>query len=470
MTYNTFVDMSQNLPRRAAPAPQSKRSFNFYRNRTFIGLFIGYGGYYFCRQNLSAAYTPMKTALGLDPIAFGQIASFGTLCYALGKLGTGPLADGDSGRKIFFLGLAGSVAASLLFGLGSGLIFFTSLWAINRIFQSMGWSGLVSVMSRWFKPGDYGTAMGFISINYQFGGVAASLFVGLLISWGLGWRWLFILPALALTLIGLITSRMIVNSPRLTGYPVPDEAATSGVATAENNKNSPAYQHRLRGLLGNRCFLSWCGISFILTLLRECFNLWMPAYFADTGSTASVAAFKSTVFPLLGCAGTLFAGWFSDRHLKGRRAPIMSVLILALALCLLGLARIETLAQGLGSLGWTISKGSLAAFLVGLTGFFLLGPYSLVGGGVVALDFGGHETAGTAAGLLDGIGYFGAILAGLGLAKILVVYGWGTAYGLMAVLSLAALVLCAFLWNTKAPFAELRIPVGAPRVPNVLGG
>ena len=79
------------------------------------------------------------------------------------------------------------------------------------------------------------------------------------------------------------------------------------------------------------------ALSFILTLLRECFNTWMPAYFSDMGASASTAAFKSAVFPLLGCLGTLFAGWFSDRYLSGRRGPVMAGLMVFLVGALLAL-------------------------------------------------------------------------------------------------------------------------------------
>ncbi|MBI3543756.1 MAG: hypothetical protein HY075_10835, partial [Deltaproteobacteria bacterium] len=95
-----------------------------------------------------------------------------------------------------------------------------------------------------------------------------------------------------------------------------------------------------------------------------------------------------------------------------------------------------------------IERSTAAVWLVAATGFFLLGPYSLVGG-VVALDFGGRRTAGTAAGLLDGIGYFGATLAGWGVAEVVVKWGWPQAFSTMAVLTLVAIGLCGFLWRVR---------------------
>src|SRR5688572_11546774 len=99
------------------------RSFVFWRNATFASLLVGYAGYYLCRQNLSAAYQPMHDKLGIDKETFGNIATFGTLMYAAGKLTTGSLADAH-GRLVFFVGLLGAVIASFLFGLGGTVYWF----------------------------------------------------------------------------------------------------------------------------------------------------------------------------------------------------------------------------------------------------------------------------------------------------------------------------------------------------------
>lgn len=421
----------------------TKTSFAFHRNATFIALLVGYAGYYLCRQNFSVAYAPMKEALGIDAMVFGSISSFGTLMYALGKVTTGALSDTRGGRSIFFLGLAGSVVASLLFSLGTGVAFFFVAWGVNRLFQSMGWGGLVNVMARWFPPRTYGTAMGLMSINYQFGGVIASVFAGLLLSMGMGWRALFVVPALTLAAIGLATRLFLVNSPSDVGYDLPHDPGFEGKGLGVGTDERLSYLARFRVILADRMFWVMCALSFVLTLLRECFNLWMPAYFSDMGASASAAAFKSSVFPLLGCAGTLFAGWFSDRFLEGRRGPVMGALLLFLTASLLALGHLEVVSA------WTgLDRGTAAVALVGITGFFLLGPYSLVGG-VVALDFGGRRTSGTAAGLLDGVGYLGATAAGYGVAALVVARGWSYAYSVMAALAVVGVGLCVFLWGVR---------------------
>ncbi|MGZ3708708.1 MAG: MFS transporter, partial [Bdellovibrionota bacterium] len=309
-----------------------KHAFASYRTATFISLLVGYMGYYLCRQNFSVAYGPMKEAVGLDALTYGEITSVGTLIYALGKFTTGALADSRGGKLVFFIGLVCSAIASIVFGLGSGVAFFFVLWGLNRFFQSMGWGGLVNVMAQWFPPKHHGTAMGIMSVSYQFGGVLALSFAGLLLSLGAGWRGVFLYPGITLLVLGLILYPFLKGSPREVGYELPED-------DGKKHRHVPSDEHldywsRFRRVFSDRLFIVMCGLSFILTFLREIFGTWMPAYFTDLGAQASVAAFKSTLFPLLGCLGTLFAGWFSDRYLQARRGPVMAVSLAGLAVVL----------------------------------------------------------------------------------------------------------------------------------------
>lgn len=416
-------------------------SFRFYQWSTTTALLIGYCAYYLCRQNMSAAF-PILEKHGVTLVQFGMLSSVGTLVYAIGKVITGSFADGKGGqgKPVFFVGLFGSAIATLAFGFSSGFILFLIFWTINRTFQSMGWAGLVNILPRWVQKKNYGTVMGIMSLSYQIGGVVATLFAGLLISLSPTKESLFIIPAVTMLVIGFILRPLVVNRPEDIGL----QSIQNHVhPSTEGSKNGHTYFQRFRVLLGNPMFLVVCILSLCLTFMREVFSFWMPLFFSELGAKASVAAYKSAVFPLLGCFGTFVAGWFSDRFLAGKRASIMAFMITGLALTMLALSNLGVVANTLSF----ISKEQIAFVLVGLAGFFLLAPYSFVGGGVVALDFGGHETAATAAGLLDGVGYLGATFAGIGLAKLVSISGWASAYSLMLGLSVVCLLLCFVVWK-----------------------
>lgn len=433
----------------AQPLVPGKKSFPFYRNSTFLCLMIAYGAFYLCRQNLGIAFIPMQKHLGIDAIQFGWISSVGTFTYAFGKVSIGSLADSKVGGKvIFYISLFGSAFFCFLFGFGKGMGFFLVIWSLSRFLQSMGWSGLVNVICRWFPTKNYGTAMGVMSTSYQFGAAIASLYAGLLLSFGVSWQSLFFLPALTLAGIGLITYPFLISKPEAMGFRLDGQCSHAPKDADAEDETILPYRERFRKLLANKAFLGILGLSFILTFLRECFSIWMPAYFFDMGETASVAAFKSTIFLFLGCVGTLAGGYISDRFLSGRRVPIMGSLLAMLILCLLALSHLETVtafSQAYLHIGLTRSR--LALFLVGAAGFFLLGSYSF--GGVLAMDFGGKKTAGTAAGLLDGVGYLGATLAGIGIANVIVRAGWNYMFMVLTGCATAGILVCICLWKVQ---------------------
>lgn len=433
---------------------KTKRGFNFYRNLTFTSLLIGYAGYYICRQNLSVAYLPLKQSFesqGIDLELLGWLGSIGTFTYALGKVFLGPLTDSKrwGGKRAFLIGLICSVFFSLLFGLGRGITVLFFAWGMNRFFQALGWGGLVHVISRWFTNHSYGTAMGLMSMSYQFGGVLATLYAAFILNFsGGGWRHLFIIPAITLAIIGVGILPFLFNRPQDVGFKegIPEELNEPSDNASEGTLN---YLERIKVLIYNKSFIGMAALSFILTFIRECFNLWMPIYFSELDHDFSMAAFKSAVFPLLGCIGTLGAGWFSDRYLQSRRAPVMATFLAISVGCLFALSRLEWATHNLNHyFGLQWDRSSVAVVFVGAVGFFLLGAYSLVGG-VVALDFGGKKTAGTAAGLLDGVGYLGAALSGIGIARLVIHSGWNNTFFVMGISTIVAIFLCFYLWRVK---------------------
>jgi sugar phosphate permease len=95
---------------------------------------------------------------------------------------------------------------------------------------------------------------------------------------------------------------------------------------------------------------------------------------------------------------------------------------------------------------WVLAVG------VGLIGFLVYGPYSLLGG-VLSVEVRGKEFAATVSGLVDGTGYFAGILSGTVFGKLLMIGGYRLGFETMAGLTLTAAGLCFFLY---------RRPVGVP--------
>ncbi len=415
---------------------------------------LGYSGCYLCRSNfsvllgaiaeeLTAAGTPVEVAR----IRMGQIATLGVLAYTLGKFVTGSIADFLGGRRNVLFGMLGSVLFTMLFAIGGGVPVFSLAWFGNRAVQSLCWTGMVKVTGRWFSYSAYGTAMGVISLSYLFGDAAARGFMALLIGWGLGWREVYFTCAAVLLGLTALCWLWLRESPRDVGHEEPDANPLNVYGTIAPGDDAPANLRQLLGpLLTSPAFLTVCALSLGLTLLRETFNLWTPTYFTDViGSSKSQAAAQSALFPLLGGASVLVAGWLGDRLGPTGRAIVI----------LTGCSLAGVVMWILGSFDFSGSAVA-AVTLIALVSFLMLGPYSYLAG-AISLDLGGKRGAATACGIIDGVGYLGGMLAGDTVARLTVNYGWSGVFRALALVafatSVAALVFYA-LERRKLPAAR----------------
>src|SRR5882724_2433509 len=143
----------------------------------------------------------------------------------------------------------------------------------------------------------------------------------------------------------------------------------------------------------------------------------------------SHSAGMSAIFPGVGVASVLLAGWLSDRLGLNGRSLLLFLGLTGTAAALLVLMSVHSGPSG----------GFLAVVVIGVVAFCLLGPYSYLGG-AFALDFGGKQASASASGIIDGIGYLGGVLAGDSVARGSVAFGWqGVFVSLSAVSALAAL-------------------------------
>ena len=433
-------------------------------------LCLGYAGYYLCRANFSVA-TPLiideivgKGMMSHDAakVALGNIVAWGTLAYAFGKFVSGVLSDALNGRRTFLTGMAGAILFTLLFTLGGGLPLFTLAWIGNRAIQSMGWPGLVKVSSRWFRFDRYGTIMGILSLSYLFGDAASRWFMGWLIGNGLGWRSVYYAAAGVVAVLLVANAMALSNSPGDVGLSepaaTPEEAVRereTGDALAEGTLLEPTSANLTSArsigdfvgpLLRSPAFWFVCLMSFGFTIVRETFNDWTPTFYHEAlGMSEGLAAKLSALFPLLGGVSVLIAGFASDRLGKlGRPAIILGGLIFSTVF--LGLLGFLPFGAG--------ATATAVVVLVALVGLVMIGPYSYLAG-AVALDFGGKKSSGSAAGIIDGVGYLGGVLAGKTIASLSVSYGWHGAF--LALAATAAVSTVVAVFNLRAQSRRDRV-------------
>ncbi|HMD74130.1 MAG TPA: MFS transporter [Steroidobacteraceae bacterium] len=401
---------------------------------TVVLLFGGYASLYFCRADLSVATPMIIEELGPKGVshdealvAIGKIASWGVFAYALGKLFLTGLGDFWGGRINFRIGLAGATLFTLCFAMSGSLPLFTLAWLGNRLTQSLAWAGLVKVSSKWFDFSSHGAIIGVLSVSYLIGDAGARQSMGMLIQHGFGWRTLFYFAAAVAGFFLIANLLWLRESRKQMGFPEAHANPLNLFAESEERPRS------LRALLGplfrSRAFLLVCFLSLGCTIIRETFNDWTPIYLREyLGYSTSHAAKLSAIFPGLGAVSVVFTGWLSDKlGVNGRSIILMTGLALtAAALLLMRLIPSST------------SGSMLPLIAIGTIAFCLLGPYSYLAG-AFALDFGGKQAGAMSSGIIDGVGYLGAVMGGVTVAQFSVAFGWqGVFVGLGIVSALAA--------------------------------
>jgi OPA family glycerol-3-phosphate transporter-like MFS transporter len=407
---------------------------------TVLLLFAGYAAYYFCRSDLSVAMPLLVDQLrhlGVSSddaiVHLGSIASFGVLAYAVGKLFLAGLGDVWGGRRSFTLGLGGAIAFTLLFASGGSLPVFTIAWIGNRLTQSIGWAGLVKVCSRWFGYSSYGTVMGFLSLSFLIGDAAARQSMGSLIQHGYGWRALFYLAAGVAGCILMANVLFLRESSVDAGLSEPEVNPLNLFAGRDSHERG--YWSLLRLLLLSRGFAVVCLLSLGCTVIRETFNTWTPVYLHSfLGYSVGRAASISAIFPAVGAASVLIAGWVSDQLGVTGRSVIMCVGLAATTVALMILASIPA-----GNLATAIPLT-----MVGVVAFCLLGPYAYLAG-AFALDFGGRDAGAASSGIIDGVGYLGGVLAGDTVARLSVRLGWRGVFMTLAGVSALSCLAAGYL-------------------------
>jgi len=421
--------------------------------RTLVLMFCGYAACYYCRADLSVATPLLADELarggmshGAALIHIGTISSLGVLAYAVGKLFLTGLGDYWGGRRNFFIGVGGATAFTLLFATGASLPLFTLAWVANRLTQSVGWAGLIKVSSKWFNYSSYGLIAGILSLSYLAGDAAARQQMSVLIAHGYGWRALFVFAAIVAGLALLANLLWLRESRVAQGFTEAEPNPLNLFASSESRPASVAAL--LLPLMRSPAFLLVCLLSFGATIIRETFNTWNPVYLRDyVGYSVSDSAAFSAIFPLVGIASVLLAGWLSDRLGLCGRSLIMFLGLGATAAALLALTAVPS-----GHAGAVI-----AVVLIGVVALALLGPYSYLGG-AFALDFGGKQASAASSGLIDGIGYLGGVLAGDGMARLAVAYGWRGVFLTLAGVSAAAALGAGYLHLLNTRAAALRAP------------
>jgi sugar phosphate permease len=387
-------------------------------------VWLTYGSFYFCRQNISAAVPGLKDS-GLNPVEIGWILGALKIAYAIGQLVNGQLAERIPARWLLAIGMLGSAALNVVFGLAEGLYFLIFIWACNGYCQALGWTPCVRVAANWFPAAHRGRALGILGTSYQFMASVTFVVAGAAMHW-FGWRGAFYVPA------GLLAASAIHMLVFLRESPCEGDVE-------QNALSQPAAPSRvvenILVTLTNPALWVLAVTLFLLDACRYFFTDWGLAHLQEVQpSSVLVSAIKYAVLPAGGIVGALFGGWATDRYFGSRRAPVICMLLLLLAALIVAYD--------------IVSEESAAAtviLLVGI-GFAIFGSQVLLVGTAPA-DMARLGTAAAAAGFVNFMGYMGAFSGDLVTGYLKHHYNWQSAIQFWAACALVAAGVVATLWR-----------------------
>lgn len=384
---------------------------------------------------MSIALPGIMEEFNLSKTVMGGVLTALFTMYAIGQFVNGQLGDKVGARRLLFIGIIGSAILNLIFGFLPNIITGMMLvWGLNGYLQSMGWCSCVKTIANWFPRKTRGKAAGLLGTSYQIGSAASWALSGFVV--GLfGWRWAFWLPGILLVLFGLHWLIRVRNAPEEVGLPSIEEEE-SGIEKAELKKDHHlGFKFTLKTVLTRKRIWAAAFALFCLNIIRYGFLDWAPTYMFEVQKAAiSLAAYKAMAIPLAGSFGAVFAGWISDKVFKHRRAPIAMIMLLFLAL-------FSWLYPMVPVGNWVLSMIVLIVI-----GFMTYGPHVMI---VTAMpmDFASRKAAASAAGFIDGWGYIGAAITGVGSGFLIDNFGWDYAFYFWILGALGAAAIMAVLWK-----------------------
>jgi sugar phosphate permease len=417
------------------------RLFEGWQRRIFLVLWITYASFYLGRVNFSVALPGIIAGFGWTRADVGTIGTALFWAYAIGQFINGQLGDRLGARVLITVGITVSALMNLLFGFSYTLGAMIVIWAVNGYVQSMGWAPTVKTLANWFPPRVRGKMSGWLGTSYILGGAISVVLAGFIAA-RFGWRATFWVPCTLLLLSAVHWYLSARNSPESAGLPTLEEFEGEAELSEEREVKSEEKYLGLRFTLKNsvansRVWLMGWGLFFV-NIVRYGFLTWAPTYLFETQKAGiDKAAYSSVIFPIAGALGAVSAGWATDRWFQSRRAPVAGISLVLAGVLAWGYRFVVPVEQ------WLLGLITLAAI-----GFAVFGAHILIVA-AAPMDFGTRKAAASATGFIDGWGYLGAGLQGIGTGLLVDHRGWDAGFTFWITCAFLGAGLMALVWRHK---------------------
>ncbi len=426
--------------RKILPQKEHAQLFSFYRLRVFLGIFIGYAGYYLVRKNISLVMPDIERIYGYSKFEQGMILAATSFAYGISKFVMGWFSDRSNAKFFLAIGLIFSSAISCLLGFSPALFNYyyllLCLMFLNGWFQGMGWPPCGRVMVHWFSPRERGAKMALWNMAHNIGQAFPAILLSMGLSVMFGWSSALYIPGLIALAISFLSFYLIQDTPGSVGLPSIESFKNEPVVYPNSEHEHLSVMEQLNKYIFKNKYLWFLGIANLFVYLtRYAIIDWLPSYLVEVRNfSTEKASFSYSIYELAGILGTFASGWISDRFFNARRAPAGVLFMILIAIVL--------------NIYWFAPNSAVTLIDASLfmMGFLIYGPVMLIG--LHALDLVPKHIAGTAAGFTGLFGYVGgATCANALFGWIVDVYGWNGGFILLLASCFFATFFLALAWN-----------------------
>jgi sugar phosphate permease len=411
-----------------------------YRAQLFAATWLSYAGFYVCRKVYAVLKQPLKEQFGFDDVHVAWPWTVYLITYMLGQFVAAWLGRRMESRRVLAYGMSVAAACNVALGFlvdshsASVFLWMCVTMGIHGLAQAMGWPHNVALFANWTRRAERGTLFGIWGTCYQVGGIVGKGLAGFLLGW-LGMAWSFFGSSILFFAITVLFVFWARERPQSVGLSLEDNAEPDVSAADAHSKDAQRKEPLPHGFLGLVVAIGF--IYFGFKFVRYALDSWSALILGEQFHLSpTIAAYLSTAFDWIGFLGVIVAGIWSDRTRGSRRLPVVFWMTLGCLLCT--------------TLMWFTGLQSTIVFVVllGLMGFTLLGPDSLLSG-ACAMDAGSRRQAALAAGVINGLGSIGPIVQEPSIGWIKQTYGVHSVFLLLVVIVFATTVATGLLARSE---------------------
>jgi OPA family glycerol-3-phosphate transporter-like MFS transporter len=424
------------------PAKRIDPEYAKNRVKVFLGIFIGYAGYYLVRKNFSLAM-PDLIAQGYSKAELGFALSGVSIAYGISKFLMGNVSDRSNARTFLTVGLVFSAFTMIFMGVApvatSSITIMFILLFINGWFQGMGWPPCGRVVVHWYSIKERGTMMSIWNVAHNVGGGLVGPIAILAIEIFADWHSKFYFPGIIALVFALIAFILVRDTPQSCGLPPIEDYKKDYPKnySAAQEQELSARDIFFKYVFNNRMLWYIAFANAFVYLVRYGILDWSPTFLKEAkGFSLNESGMAYFFYEYAGIPGTLLCGVLSDKVFKGRRAPATIIYMVLVTIAVL--------------IYWKNPPGNIwidNAALIAI-GFLIYGPVMLIG--VQALDLVPKKAAGTAAGLTGLFGYMGgALFANIAIGFVVDAWGWDAGFEMIVAACILSILFTALTWNRE---------------------